>query len=121
MSWPGGTSPGATLTGAELNWVRSVVAGTKTPVAASRNITSADSGLRLAPAAGVVLTIPSGLNPPPSFNVACPATGLVTVAVSGGSTINDGILALTRARATNTVGFSVLAHAETNAYGVSGT
>ena len=121
MSWPGGTSPGATLTGAELTWVRSAVAGTKTPVAASRNITSADSGLFLVPVAGVVLTIPLGLTPAPSFSVACPATGLVTVAVSGGATINGGILALTRARTTNTVGFSVFAHAETNAYGVSGT
>ena len=115
MSWPGGV-----LTGSELTRVRSIVAGTKTQVAVSRNITSADSGLFLAPAAGVILTIPSGLNPAPSFNVTCPATGMATVAVSGISTINGGVLALTRTRAANAAGFSVLAHAETNAYGVSG-
>ena len=115
MSWPGGA-----LTGAELVAVKAFLAGKKTQVNASRNITSADSGLLLAPLAGVVLTIPLGLNPAPSFSVACPATGVVSVAVSGGATINGGSSAITRTRAANAVGFSVFAHAETNAYGVSG-
>lgn len=101
--------------------VSSFVSGDGTLVPASRDITSADNGLQLLPAASVVLTIPANLSPKPSFIVDCPATGTISIAVSGGATSNGGTLALTRARASNPVGFVVLAHIAANDYGVSGT
>lgn len=100
--------------------LQAIVSGARTTVAASRAITAADNGALLAPAAGVVLTIPAGLSPAPSFTVACPATGTVTIAVSGGATINGAATSLARTRAANPAAFVVFAHAETDVYGVTG-
>jgi hypothetical protein len=87
----------------------------------SRNITSADNGRRLAPTQAITYTIPAGLLPKPSFSVDCPASGTISVARSGGATLNGGGTTLTRTRASNPVGFVVLAHTELDSYGVSGS
>jgi hypothetical protein len=89
--------------------------------ATSRAITAADNGRRLAPAAGITYTIPAGLSPKPAFSVQCPPSGTVTIAVSGGATINGAGTALTRARTSNRVGFVVEPYTDAgDAYGVSG-
>jgi hypothetical protein len=95
------------------------IAGAGVAVSASRNITAADNGMFLKPTGTMTLTIPAGLTPMPSFSVDCPASGTVTIAVSGGATLNGATSSLTRTRAANPVGFVVLAH-ELDAYGVSG-
>lgn len=99
--------------------LQAVVAGARTPVTTSRDITAADNGLLLTPTGTLTLTIPAGLSPMPSFTVDCPASGTVSVARSGGATLNGAGTTLTRTRANNPVGFVVLAH-EADAYGVSG-
>lgn len=99
--------------------LQAVVTGTRTPVTASRDITAEDNGLLLTPTGTLTLTIPAGLSPMPSFTVDCPASGTVSVARSGGATLNGAGTTLTRTRANNPVGFVVLAH-EADAYGVSG-
>lgn len=101
-------------------WTPVAASSAAVTVATSRDITAADNGASLRPAAGVTLTIPAGLTPPPSFTVDCPATGTASIAVSGGASINGAATTLTRTRAANPVGFVVLAHAETDSYGVSG-
>lgn len=88
--------------------------------AVSRSITISDNGQALAPSAALTYTIPAGLSPMPSFTIDCPSSGVVTIAVSGGSTINGVTTTLTRSRTANPVGFVVLAHSESNFYGVSG-
>ena len=89
--------------------------------AVSRSITAADNGRSLQATAALTYTIPAGLSPMPSFSVDCPAAGAVTIAVTGGATINGASANVTRSRASNPVGFVVLAHSETDAYGVSGS
>lgn len=89
--------------------------------AVSRNITTADNGATLAPTGALTYTIPAGLSPMPSYTVDCPATGTISTAVTGGATTNGAVTTLTRTRAANPVGFVVLAHSETNSYGVSGS
>lgn len=111
----------AHLTAEQVIAVRALVSGNVIADNVSRNITAADNGQTLAPTGVLTYTIPAGLSPKPSFVVKLPVTGSVTVAVSGGATSNGATVALTRARATNSVGFVVLAHTEGDAYGVSGT
>jgi hypothetical protein len=114
-----GLSTGAEFRGA-VSGAGIAVSGAGIAVAASREITADDSGAWLLPVAGVTLTIPAGLNPMPSFTVDCPAAGAVSIARSGAATINGAGTVLTRTRAANPVGFVVLAHADADAYGVSG-
>lgn len=99
-----------------------LAAWTAEPLAdsSSRALTAADNGRRLAPTAALTYTIPAGLSPMPSFSVDCPASGTISIAVSGGATINGAGTTLTRTRASNPVGFVVQAHSEPNSYGVSG-
>lgn len=99
--------------------LQALVSGTRFQDAVSRVITADDNGRFLAPTAALTYTIPAGLYPTPSFTVDCPATGAVTIAVSGGATANGGTTSLSRARSANPVGFVVLSH-EYDAYGVSG-
>lgn len=108
------------LSSAEVFRIRGVVSGARILDAVSRNITAADNGASLAPAGTITYTIPAGLDPMPSFTVDCPAVGVVSIASSGGATINGAVSTLTRARTANPVGFVVLSHVEPNAYGVSG-
>jgi len=96
-----------------------LVSSIKTVDSASRNITASDNGKFLAPLIALTYTIPAGLLPMPSFTVDCPASGVISIARSTSATINGAGITLTRARASNPVGFVVLAH-EADAYGVSG-
>lgn len=97
----------------------SSVSGAGVSVSSSRAITAEDNGQFLKPTGAMTLTIPAGLSPMPSFTVDCPASGAVSIAASGGATINGATTTLTRTRAANPVGFVVLAH-ESDAFGVSG-
>ena len=108
------------LTSAQVAALQLLLAGTRVQDAVSRAITALDNGRLLAPTTVITYTIPAGLSPMPSFTVDCPAAGAVTVAVSGGATINGAATALSRTRAANPVGFVVLVH-ESDAYGVSGS
>lgn len=107
------------LSAAEVAIIRSSVSGDRIADATSRSITSEDNAKFLAPTGSLTYTIPAGLDPMPSFTVDCPASGTVSIARSGGATLNGAGTTLTRARANNPVGFVVLAH-ESDAYGVSG-
>lgn len=100
--------------------LQALVSGARSLDSVSRVISAADNGRLLAPTTAVTYTIPAGLTPQPSFSVDCPVTGAVTVAVSGGATVNGATTSLTRTRAANPVGFVVVAHNDTNAYGASG-
>jgi hypothetical protein len=97
-----------------------VALGARITDSVSRTITAADNGQFLAPTGAITYTIPAGLTPMPSFTVDCPAAGAVSIARSGAATINGAGTVLTRTRAANPVGFVVLAHADADAYGVSG-
>ena len=108
-----------TLTAAQVAVVQALASG-GTQDASSRNITAADNGKLLAPTAAITYTIPDGLLPMPSFTVDCPASGTISIARSGTATLNGAATTLTRTRAANPVGFVVVAHSETDAYGVSG-
>lgn len=98
-----------------------LVSGARIADSSSRPITAADNGASLAPTGALTYTIPDGLSPMPSFSVDCPASGIVTIARSGAATLNGAGTSLTRTRASNPVGFVVLAHVDTDAYGVSGS
>jgi len=65
------------------------------------------------------ITIPAGLSLPPSLVIVPPASGNLSVAVSGGATINGGTTTLTRTRALNPGGVAIVAYGG-NAYGLSG-
>lgn len=113
-------SSGLPFSPAEQAGLKGLVSGAVTAAAASRAITASDNAASLAPSAALTLTIPAGLSPMPSFTVDCPAGGTISIAVSGGATINGAATTLTRTRAANPVGFVVLAHLETDSYGISG-
>ena len=115
-----GNTPVGGLSAAQASALQTLVAGS-TQDASSRNITAADSGKLLAPTTSLTYTIPVGLSPMPSFTVDCPAAGTISIAVSGGATANGATATLTRIRSANPVGFVVVAHSETDAYGVSGS
>lgn len=108
------------LSSTEVAATRALVSGDRTADATSRGITASDNGKTLAPTGALTYTIPAGLSPAPSFTVDCPASGTITIARSGGATLNGAGTSLTRTRASNPVGFVVLAHVETDSYGVSG-
>jgi hypothetical protein len=88
-------------------------------VSSSRNITAADDRCILRCAAGITLTIPTGLSPNPRFIVEF-ESGTISVATSGGVTINGATTTLTRTIANNQAGFAVVPRATANTYGVSG-
>lgn len=106
---------------AETSSIRSFVSGDRIADAASRDITAADNAKSLAPTGALTYTIPAGLSPMPSFTVDCPASGTISIAKSGAATLNGAGTTLTRTRASNPVGFVVLAHTDADAYGVSGS
>jgi hypothetical protein len=108
------------LSPAQGTEVIALVSGNRIADTTSRNITADDNARTLAPTGTLTYTIPAWLSPMPSFTVDCPASGIITVAVSGGATLNGGLTPVTRIRAANPVGFVVLAHSETNSYGISG-
>lgn len=109
------------LAPAETEAARSMVSASM-EVSASRAISALDAGRRLHVTGAFTLTIPAGLSPRPSFSVECPASGVVTIAVSGGATINGATSSITRARTSNWGGFVVTAlqNSPPDGYGVSG-
>lgn len=94
--------------------------GVRIPVTASRSLTLADDGATLQCSAAVTLTVPQDLNLFRGVTVQCPASGTVTVAVGGTVTINGAATSLTRTRAANFAGFSIIPADSPNVYGVSG-
>ena len=84
-------------------------------------ITAADDGRIFNLTAAATLTISASLSPRPSFIVNPPATGNASIAVSGGANINGATTTLTRSRASNPAGVAVVAYAESDGYGVSGS
>ena len=100
--------------------VQVLVAGGRVLDTVSRSITVDDNGKLLAPTGPLIYTIPAGLSPPPSFSLDCPLAGAVTIAVSGGALTNGATTSLNRSRASNLVGFVIVAHNEVDSYGVSG-
>lgn len=59
--------------------------------ATSRNITSDDNNKSIIAADAVVLTVPTGLVKQPTFYVIPPTSGSITIAGSGGVTINGTV------------------------------
>ena len=111
---------GSGLTQDQVIAVQALVSANRIQDTISRVITAADNGRLLAPTTALTYTIPAGLSPAPSFSLDSPAAGAVTIAVSGGATINGAATSLSRTRISNLVGFVVVAHNDTDAYGVSG-
>lgn len=114
-----GAKPPEGVSRARAEQLDALVSGDRIADATSRSITSEDNAKFLAPTGSLTYTIPAGLDPMPSFTVDCPVSGTVSIARSGGATLNGAGTTLTRTRASNPVGFVVLAH-ESDAYGVSG-
>jgi hypothetical protein len=90
------------------------------PVAASFTLQAEDDGAVFAASAALTMTIPAGLSPRPNVILIPPASGDVSIAVSGGAQINGATTTLTRSRANNRGGFLVQPYAESDGYGVSG-
>lgn len=84
-------------------------------------ITAADDGRTFNCTTALTITIPELLSPRPSFIVNPPASGNVSIAVSGGANINGSTTTLTRSRASNPAGVAVVPYAESDGYGVSGS
>ena len=84
-------------------------------------VTSADDRKTYTCNSALTITIPANLSPRPSFIVNPPASGNVSIAVSGGANINGATTTLTRARSANAAGFAVVPYAESDGYGVSGS
>jgi hypothetical protein len=88
-------------------------------VTASRNFANSDSGATLVLTGAWTLTMVPGLNSGWSCAIAPPASGVVTVAASGGATLNGAATSITRAVAANIL-FSVVNNG-TNTYLVTGS
>lgn len=87
---------------------------------ASRSFTTDDDGKTFQVNGEYTLTLPSGLSWKRGVYIQCPAGSAVSIAVSGGATINGASTTLTRTRANNQAGFSVVPTGALNVYGVSG-
>ena len=90
-------------------------------ISANRTIVAEDDGLVFACTTALTITIPSALSPRPNIAVIPPASGNVSIAVSGGANINGATTTLTRARAANPAGFVITPYSESDGYGVSGS
>lgn len=89
---------------------------------ADRVLTAADDGKRFAAQSALTVTIPAGLVPQPEVVIQCPPTGNLSIAVSGGATINGATTTLTRARSANFAGVAIVRNIDAaNSYGVSGS
>lgn len=84
-------------------------------------ITAADDARTFNCTTALTITIPANLSPRPSFIVNPPSSGNASIAVSGGANINGATTTLTRSRASNPAGVAVVAYAESDGYGVSGS
>ena len=88
---------------------------------ADRTIRASDDGRQFTCTTALTITIPASLSPRPSFVAHPPASGNLSIAVSGGAQINGSTATLTRSRANNFAGVAVVAYAESDGYGVSGS
>lgn len=95
--------------------------GAKVSIATDTLITAKDDERTFTCTAPLTITIPSNLSPRPSFIVNPPASGDVSIAVSGGAQINGATTTLTRSRTNNKAGFVVTPYDESDGYGVSGS
>lgn len=82
---------------------------------------ASDDGRVFICSTAITVTIPAGLSPRPNVAFIPPASGNVSMAVSGGATINGATTTLTRARSANPAGFIVQPYSESDGYGVSGS
>lgn len=87
----------------------------------SFTLTAADDGKVFNCTTALTITIPASLSPRPNIAVIPPASGNVSIAVSGGAQINGATTTLTRARAGNPAGFVIQPYSEADGYGVSGS
>jgi hypothetical protein len=92
-----------------------------TSLSSAYQISKDDDGKVFNCTTALTITIPASLSPRPSFIVNPPASGNVSIAVSGGANINGATTTLTRARSANVAGFAVVPYAESDGYGVSGS
>lgn len=97
----------------------SVSGGGFTALTLPAAVTAAMSGSLQRAAAAGTLTIPAGVALDPGLIVMPPASGSLTIAVSGGATINGGTSSVTRTRADNPGGVAIVAWGG-DAYGVTG-
>ena len=84
-------------------------------------VTAADDGVIFNCTTALTITIPELLSPRPSFIVNPPATGNVSLDPTGAAQLNGAGTTLTRSRANNPAGVAVVAYAESDGYGVSGS
>ena len=84
-------------------------------------ITAADDGRTFNCTTALTITVPELLSPRPSFIVNPPASGNVSLDPTGAAQLNGAGATLTRSRASNPAGIAVVAYAESDGYGVSGS
>ncbi len=89
-------------------------------VSSSRAITSADDGALWRCTTALTLTIAAGLSPKPNLIVQPPPSGNLTIAVTGGATINGAASSINRTQASNWSGVGIVSLIGTDAYGVGG-
>lgn len=94
---------------------------TSSTVSTSFTLTAADDGKVINCTTALTITIPAALSPRPNIAVIPPASGNVSIAVTGGAQINGATTTLTRARAGNPAGFVIQPYSESDGYGVSGS
>lgn len=93
---------------------------TPLPLSTGYTLTAADDGKRYYCTTALTVTIPENLATEPEVVILPPASGNLTIAVTGTATLNGAALPLTRTRAGNPVGVVISPHTgQTNAYGVS--
>ena len=84
-------------------------------------VTAADDQKQFTCTTALTITVPELLSPRPSFIVNAPPTGNVSLDPTGAAQLNGATTTLTRSRADNYAGFVVMAYAESDGYGVSGS
>lgn len=95
--------------------------GVPVPVGASFTLTAEDDDTVFACTADLTITIPAGLTPRPSIAAIPPASGNVTIVVTGGAQANGGTSPVVRSRASNPAGVAVVPYVDADGYGVSGS
>lgn len=101
--------------------LNNVVAGSPPiPVSASFVVTAEDDGKIFDCTTALTVTYPLGLTPRPNIAYIPPPSGNLSIAVSGGATLNGATATLTRTRLSNPAGVGVVAYSESDGYGVSG-
>lgn len=87
----------------------------------SITLTSDDDGATFACTTALTISIPELLSPRPSIVVIPPESGNVSLDPTGAAQLNGAGTTLTRNRTNNPAGVAVVAYAESDGYGVSGS